>query len=233
MGWGGNSLTLCFHRFCLSIPFLYLIVRYKYKISLKITGREFRKILVLSLCCAGTPLLLFQSYRYIPSGMATTIHFVYPILVLLGCVVFLPERLTVKSRSARRCACLGFLFFYTRGIREPGRSGPGLASGVTYALYVLYYSKSGLAEMNTFKLSFYLSLVSSAGILAGAVLSGKIVYEMPPQAWLLSVLFAFIVSVVATVSFQAGTARIRWRNPPCLVHLSPPDQHSGRSSPVQ
>ena len=62
--------------------------------------------------------------------------------------------------------------------------------------------------MNTFKLSFYLSLVSSAGILAGAVLSGKIVYEMPPQAWLLSVLFAFIVSVVATVSFQAVTARI-------------------------
>ena len=96
-GMGGNSLTLCFHRFCLSIPFLYLIVRYKYKISLKITGREFRKILVLSLCCAGTPLLLFQSYRYIPSGIATTIHFVYPILVLLGCVVFYRERLTVKK----------------------------------------------------------------------------------------------------------------------------------------
>ena len=208
-GMGGNSLTLCFHRFCLSIPFLYLIVRYKYKISLKITGRESRKILVLSLCCAGTPLLLFQSYRYIPSGMATTIHFVYPILVLLGCVVFYRERLTVKKSVCAALCLLGILFFYT-----PGESGSpagvalAFASGVTYALYVLYYSKSGLAEMNTFKLSFYLSLVSSAGILAGAVLSGKIVYEMPPQAWLLSVLFAFIVSVVATVSFQAGTARI-------------------------
>lgn len=148
--------------------------------------------------------------------------FCIPILVLLGCVVFYRERLTVKKSVCAALCLLGILFFYT-----PGESGSpagvalAFASGVTYALYVLYYSKSGLAEMNTFKLSFYLSLVSSAGILAGAVLSGKIVYEMPPQAWLLSVLFAFIVSVVATVSFQAGTAGSDRRNPPCLVHLSP------------
>ena len=110
---------------------LYLIVRYKYKISLKITGREFRKILVLSLCCAGTPLLLFQSYRYIPSGMATTIHFVYPILVLLGCVVFYRERLTVKKSVCAALCLLGILFFYT-----PGESGS--PAGVALALSLIH-----------------------------------------------------------------------------------------------
>ena len=122
MGWEAIPLHFTFHRFCLSIPFLYLIVRYKYKISLKITGREFRKILVLSLCCAGTPAALFQSYRYIPSGMATTIHFVYPILVLLGRVALYREAHGKKSVCAALCL-LGILFFYTP---ESGasRSGP-------------------------------------------------------------------------------------------------------------
>ena len=208
-GMGGNSLTLCFHRFLFSLPFLWLIVCFRYKISLRITGRECRKILVLSLWCAGTPLLLFQSYNYISSGMATTIHFVYPILVLFGCIAVYREKLTVKKTVCAVLCLAGILFFYTPG--ETGSiKGVMLAffSGVTYAFYVLYYSKSGLDKMNTFKLSFYLSLFGSAGVFVTALLSGNLVYRMPFNAWILSVFFAFIVCVIATVAFQAGTARI-------------------------
>ncbi len=44
------------------------------------------------------PFLLFQSYPYISSGTATTIHFVYPILVLLGNVLLFHAKMTGKKR---------------------------------------------------------------------------------------------------------------------------------------
>lgn len=206
---GGNSLTLCLHRFLFSLPFLYLILRFGCKEKLMVTRKQFKKIVILSMGCAGTPLLLFQSYRYISSGMATTIHFVYPVLVLLGCGLIYHEKI---SRYKKICAILcfaGILGFYT-----PGESGSligvvlAFLSGITYAFYVLYYSRSGLSDLNPYKLSFYLSAISSVMFLIIIMCTGSMVLELPLKAWGLTVVFAFIISVLATVAFQMGTKRI-------------------------
>lgn len=203
---GGNSLTLCLHRFLFSMPFLFFIVKVKYKMPLKVTRRQLGKIAVLSMGCAGTPLLLFQSYRSISSGMATTIHFVYPILVLLGCVVVYHEKITLHKKICAALCILGIMGFYT-----PGETGslPGVIlaflSGVTYAFYILYYSRSGLSDISPYKLSFYLSAFSSLYVFIIGLFTGNMVLKMPPRAWFLSVVFAFMVSVLATVAFQSGT----------------------------
>lgn len=206
---GGNSLTLCVHRFLFSLPFLYAILRFSLKIDLRITKKQLIKVIILSQGCAGTPVLLFSSYNYISSGMATTIHFVYPILVLLGCVLIYREKLTKKKGLCSILCLLGIMSFYS-----PGESGSLLGvvlaflSGVTYAFYILYYSRSGLTEMNAYKLSFYISAVSSAEVFLIALFSKEMIYTLPIKAWGLSVGFAFMVSVVATVSFQMGTRLI-------------------------
>lgn len=203
---GGNSLTLCLHRFLFSIPFLYLIIKVKYRMSLKVTHRQLGKIAVLSLGCAGTPLLLFQAYRYISSGMATTIHFVYPILVLLGCAVVYHEKITLHKKICAALCVLGIMGFYS-----PGETGalPGVVlaflSGVTYAFYVLYYSRGGLSDISSYKLSFYLSAFSSFYVFVIGLFTGNMVLKLPLRAWILSVAFAFMVSVLATVAFQTGT----------------------------
>lgn len=203
---GGDALTLCVHRFLFSVPFLFLIVRRKKNVTFALDRRETKKVLILSLGCAATPLLLFQSYQFISSGMATTIHFVYPILVLLGCVLIYREKMTaVKGICAALCLA-GILCFYTPG--EPaGLKGVALAfaSGITYAFYILYYSRSGLSELDPYKLSFYLSIFSTIFLLLAAVPAGGLVFQLPLEGWLMSVGFAFMVSVVATVFFQMGT----------------------------
>ena len=79
---GGTALSLCVYRFLFSIPFLCAVVKGEKGQTFSITKEEAKKIFILSLGCAGTPFLLFQSYQYISSGMATTIHFIYPVLVL-------------------------------------------------------------------------------------------------------------------------------------------------------
>lgn len=206
---GGNALTLCVHRFLFSIPFLYLFVRSKKNVALTVSRREGKKIFILSLGCACTPMLLFQSYQFISSGMATTIHFVYPTLVLFGCVVLYHEKMTrIKGVCAALCLA-GILCFYTPG-ESAGLRGVALAfaSGITYAFYILYYSRSGLSEMDSYKLSLYLSVFSTGLLLLAAVPAGGLVFRMPFKAWLMSVGFAFMVSVLATVFFQMGTRLI-------------------------
>ncbi|HAM83991.1 MAG TPA: EamA family transporter, partial [Butyricimonas sp.] len=53
----------------------YLLLR---RVDLRITLKEFGTMFLLGGAYASTSLFLTASYLYIPSGVATTIHFLYP-----------------------------------------------------------------------------------------------------------------------------------------------------------
>lgn len=90
---GGNTLAAAFYRFALSLPALYIYLKVK-KIPMRITKTQLRDIVLITvLGYGGTTLILFSSYNYIPLGMATTIHFTYPVFTILGCVIFLHEKI--------------------------------------------------------------------------------------------------------------------------------------------
>lgn len=67
--------------------------------------------------CCITPILLFSSYRYLASGMATVFHFAYPVIVVLGGLV-LRERVQKKRFSARSCAPSAFCFSSTQAVQS-------------------------------------------------------------------------------------------------------------------
>lgn len=202
---GGNSITLCFHRFFFSIPFLYIVVRWVVKAPMRVTRSQLKQIFLLSLGIAGTPVLLFRSYVYISSGTATTLHFVYPVLALLGCALFFRERITPLQWLCCALCVAGILGFYTPG-QSAGSAGILLAfsSGITYAFYVIYYARSGLSVLNPYVLCLYLSIFSAAEVFLIALFSGELVMNLPASAWGISIIFSFFVSVVATVCFQIG-----------------------------
>ena len=202
---GGNAVTLCVHRFGFSIPFLYLMARYGRRKSFALTLAQGKKLLVLSVSLAATPLLLFSSYNYISSGMATTLNFIYPVAVVAICALCYRERLErIKLFCCVLCVA-GMLCFYTPG-EKSGLLGMILAlgSGITYAIYMVYYAKSGLAEMDSYVLTFYLSLFSSIILLGYALLRGELVFYSSPVTWGMAVFFAFMVSILATIFFQNG-----------------------------
>ena len=75
---GGNSFTAAFLRFAFSIPVLFVVLKIK-GVDLRITREELRHFLIITAFgYAGTTLLVFTAYNYIPTGMTTTIHFLYP-----------------------------------------------------------------------------------------------------------------------------------------------------------
>ena len=77
---GGTTLSGAFYRFALSLPVLFAVIKYK-KTDMRITKQDFLKICLITIFgYGGTAVLLFSSYNFIPTGMSTTIHFVYPVL---------------------------------------------------------------------------------------------------------------------------------------------------------
>ena len=71
--------SVMFYRFGISalVLGLWLVIR---RYDLRISGRELFTLAGLGIFYAMTALLLTTSYLYIPSGIATTIHFLYPVL---------------------------------------------------------------------------------------------------------------------------------------------------------
>ena len=65
---------------------------------LSITKRQFAKVCLITIAgYGGTSLLLFFSYNYIPTGMATTLHFCYPAMVIVFSIVFSEKGKAAKA----------------------------------------------------------------------------------------------------------------------------------------
>ena len=102
---GGNSVTLSFFRMLITaLAFWILNVIWLHE-DFRVDGREFRKLFFCAQGYCLTPYLLWSSYNYLPSGLATTIHFVYPVLVLLGSIIFYHEGLTGKKAVSWHILC--------------------------------------------------------------------------------------------------------------------------------
>ena len=91
--WGGDPVTLTFYRNLMVVPVLLAAMKAE-GISFRTTRREAALLLLVGIGFrASTTLMLYQSYLYIPTGVATTLHFLYPLLTALVCRLGFRERL--------------------------------------------------------------------------------------------------------------------------------------------
>jgi len=206
---GGNSISLVFYRTFLSLPVLYLISKHNNIDSMKINKNEFKKILIIVIGYTLTPLLLYSSYHYISSGVSTTIHFCYPIIILISSTYIYKSKVSKIDVFCVILCTVGILLI-TNFKEVNSIVGILLAffSGIAYAFYALYLDKSGLNEMNTYKLCFYIALFSSIIVFIYAILKGEFIMLLSTKGWILSFIFSIFVSVFAVIFFQIGVKLI-------------------------
>ena len=219
---GGNSFSAVFYRFFLSLVPLYIYLKVK-KVPLKITKNELKHILLITVCgYGGTAVLLFTSYNYIPSGMATTVHFVYPVFVILGSILFLKEKVRPLKLLCVALCMVGILLFYNGdGTMDPVGIFFAFASGITYAFYIIYLDQSILAEMDTMKLIFYMNSVASLLVLAGVCTSGMFVWKMGIVTWGILLLLAMGAAFIGVCFFQKGVHVVGPQNAAILSTFEP------------
>lgn len=202
---GNNGVNMAFLRALLPIPALLLL-----GCRMPWPGRgQWKRGIAAGFLSFGCTLLLYSSYEYISPGLATTLHFLYPVYVTLYEAV----RTRRKPGRARIAGLIlglsGSLLFL-----ETGESGQligfilAIGSGMAYALYIIVLGKEARNPMPLYRLML---LISIAGVaLCGAVglAMGKITFALSAGAWLCVGGAALLVAVVGCVLFQRGVREV-------------------------
>lgn len=206
---GGNAILLAFYRMAIGAVLGIVLHKLFERGPILASSKTLVKLLVCASGFAITPILLFSSYNYLGSGMATTIHFVYPVLVILGCVIFYREAISKLKLICVVLCSAGILLLYTPG---GGVSLFGIVlafcSGITYAFYAVYLAKSGLQELTTFQLMFWLNLFGTVYTGIFTIAGHTFTTDITPLGWGMILLFGLLNSGIAVTFFQLGAKYI-------------------------
>ena len=157
---GVTPMSLVFLRNLLSLPVLALLCQKQGGLRIS-RGALLETSLTGFFGCCITPILLFSSYCYLASGMATVFHFAYPVIVVLGGLV-LRERVQKKALFCAVLCSLGILLLIDpSGAVDPLGVALALTSGVTYAVYILLLAHFRHREVMGFRMTFYMALISA------------------------------------------------------------------------
>ena len=106
-----------------------------------------------------TAILLNSSYAYLPAGMSTSLHFVYPSVVMLACVLLFREKINLPKLFALLLSV--FAITMMTDLRAHGQLiGVILAvgSGCSYAFYILHLERTQLRDIPVWTFAFWSSL---------------------------------------------------------------------------
>ncbi len=202
---GSNAYTVAFTRFLFGSIILGMIVSLMPGQSLKISKAQLLTLLRLSAPYALTPVLLYASYTYIDSGLATTLHFTYPVAVMLIMAVFCKSRPNARQIVCAALCAAGLILLYTPN----GQSSlkgilVAVASGIAYAVYIVLLGRSSAHELPSMVLAFWVSLFSAAEIGLIALCSGNLTFAPDAAGWAAELAMALVATVFALVLFQKG-----------------------------
>ncbi|MDD4847847.1 MAG: DMT family transporter [Bacteroidales bacterium] len=129
-------------------------------------------IFLFGLLYALTAIGLFYAYRYIESGICTTMNFTYPIFVCLLMMIFYKEKLTIKVFVSLILSLIGVgLLNWSTGKVEAMGLWFVFLSVICYAVYIILLNKLQVRHIHTFILTAYVLFISSLVVLVLAFLT--------------------------------------------------------------
>ena len=151
--------------------------------------RELGTVFLLSLFRAATSLSLVIAYQNIASGVASTIHFMYPLVVALVMMCFFRERGSVWTFAAIGLSIVGAVLLsqgnagFTRGDTTLGIVS-SVVSVVAYGGYIVGVRKSRAVEIDSTVLTCYVMAFGALFFIIGGCFTGGIRLETDPHTWL-------------------------------------------------
>ena len=156
-GVGLDPDSVLFFRYLFSLPILALMIKLRGR-NFKLQRKEILPVALMGFLFAISSLTLFQSYNHMAAGIASTLLFVYPIMVALIMAVCFKEKLTWTTALCIVLALSGIALLY-RGEDGDTLSLVGVAlvmiSSLSYAIYIVSVNRPILKNIATLKLMFY------------------------------------------------------------------------------
>ena len=208
-GAGGNGISIAFYRNLTVLPVLAAILKIK-GYGFALTKKQLVSLIFIGMTCGGaTAMLLYLSYDYISVGLTLCLHFTYPALVALFYSIFFKEKLTKVQGASLLLACLGIWVMLFGGLEaNPVGLTLALLSGIAYSAYLIISDKTGVRELNGFKISFYNTLFGSIFLFVFGHLFGFSFAECRPAGWIWLFLTGLMVVCIGNVMTPEAVKRI-------------------------
>ena len=195
---GVNTATVLAHRFGLAVVLLSVVMLVK-GISFKVTRHEFKVLFSLGILFAASSITYYQSFHFMDAGIASTILFVYPVMVAVIMAAFFKERVTGMTVVAIVLSLIGIALLY-KGGTGASLSVIGIVlcilSSLAYAIYIVVVHQSSI-KMSSFKVTFYAMLVCELTLILYSFTSPELYLHALPSARAWS--FAVWLSIVPTI----------------------------------
>lgn len=181
--------------------------------SFRLSRREFSTVFLLSLFRAATSLSLIIAYQHIASGVASTIHFMYPLAVALMMMCFFREKGSVWVFAAIGMSVVGAVLLslgnvdFTRGNTALGMVS-ACVSVVSYGGYIVGVRKSRAVEIDSTVLTSYVMGLGALYFILGGLLTGGVRIETDGMTWLCILGLALPATAVSNMTLVQAIKRI-------------------------
>ncbi len=199
---GVNTSSVLFYRFSMAVLMLAIMLLIERK-SFRVNGSDLKTLGSLGLLFAASSITYYQSFRFMDAGIASTILFVYPVMVAVIMATFFREKVTVSTVTAIILALMGIGLLY-RGDAGASLSTTGvflvMVSSLTYAVYIVVVNQSSI-RMSSLKLTFYVLLICMLCLLAYSFTSPDLRLMLPPspRAWFFACWLGLVPTVLSLV----------------------------------
>ena len=164
---GVNTASVLFYRFSMAVLMLAVMLIVERK-SFSVKKGELKTLASLGALFAVSSITYYQSFRFMDAGIASTILFVYPVMVAVIMAAFFKESVTLSTVSAIILALLGIGLLY-KGGEGATLSTMGIIlvmlSSLSYAVYIVIVNQSSI-RMSSLKLTFCVLLICMMCLLA-------------------------------------------------------------------
>ncbi len=199
----------------------YLIYR---KESLRVTPREGFLLIVLGLLYAVSAEFLFLAYDLLSPGIASTIFFMYPLIVAVILGFFFKETIALPTVIALFIVLIGVFFLSVKDIANFSINYIGacisLLGAFTYAIYMLIVNKSNISASGI-KISFYSTLFSSLYFLLKLFFTGR---TLPiPELKMAGLLVGFgVITTLLSIITLIYAIRMIGSTPTAIIGVAEP-----------
>lgn len=206
---GMNANSVLFFRYLFAIPILVIMIKSRGR-NFTIHRADLLPLSVMGLLVAISSLALFLSYNYMDAGVASTILFVYPIMVAVIMALFFKEKITWLTIICILMALGGIAMLYE------GENGVTLdpigilfvmISSLSYAIYIVGVNQTRLKNMATVKVTFYILTFGLSVFMIMFLMGSELIV---PSKWFLWGNIVALALFPTAISFVSTTKAIQY-----------------------
>lgn len=219
---GLRAFDVSFYRFSMATAMLGTLMVFC-NIKFRIERQQIGPLLWVTLGYSGASLSLYLSYYYVNAGVATSLHYIFPVLVMLIAFIKYHEKRELYKWIAL-VASIGGIYL----IAEPWGSsfslrGVGLAliSALFMAVYVLLINHHQIKKMDSLVQAFYSCLTAAFNSLALLLVQGNWPPSFSIKGMYYSGLVSFFCTVLALILFIKGVQSVGSANASIISTLEP------------